>query len=142
MARMKVCLCYKINYPQFYNLLFTLIIALSLVIWTSTPEEGMVKGKLESWIQKKSALERGKVKEPLQAKSLETKSLEAKSLKAKSLETESLATESLEAEYLEALMAEEEPWLMETTQVRLWIGRRRLIGYELHLILVFHIKLL
>ena len=90
----------------------------------------MVKGKLESWIQQKSDMERGKVKESLEAKSLETESIE----------TESLETESLEAEYLEAMMAEEEPWLTETTQVRLWIGRIRLIGCELHLILAFHIK--
>ena len=97
LSRVKACLCYKINYPRSYNLLLALIIFLSLILWTSTPE-GMVKGKLESWIQQKSAMERGKVKEPLEAKSLEAKSLE---------------TESLETEYLEALMAEEESWLME-----------------------------
>ena len=31
----------------------------------------------------------------------------------------------------EEAMGEEEPWLVNTTQARLWIGRKRLIGCEI-----------
>ena len=27
-----------------------------------------------------------------------------------------------------AVLVDEEPWLVDTTQVRLWIGRKRIIG--------------
>ena len=85
LARVRTCLCYKINSPP-YNFIFAIIIFLSFILWTSTPE-GMVKSKLEFWM-KVNGSEKG-------------------------------------------VVGEEETWLMETTQVRLWIGRKRLIGCEL-----------
>ena len=92
LARAKACLCYKTNFLP-CNFILPLLLFLTFILWTNTPE-GMLKSKLESWMQP----------QPL------------------AMETEN------EKESEELGEEEEEAWLVETTQVRLWIGRKRLIG--------------
>ena len=97
LMRAKTCLCYKTNFPA-CNFILPLILFLSFVLWTSTPE-GMLKSRLEFWMQSPAK--------------------ERKNLKGS-----------------EEAMGEEEPWLTNATQARLWIGRKRLIGWELVFALV------
>ena len=98
--RAKACLCYKTNFPA-CNFILPLILFLSFVLWTSTPE-GMLKSRLEFWMQG-------------QPPAKETKNPNG--------------SENPKG-------SEAEPWLVNTTQARLWIGRKRLIGWELVFALV------
>ena len=94
LARAKACLCYRAN-SQPCNFILPLILFLSFLLWTSTPE-GMLKSKLEFWMQR----------QPL---AIETENQE----EIKEVREEGLVGEK------------EERWLAETTEFRLWIGRTR-----------------
>ena len=83
LARAKACLCYKANFLS-CNFILPLILFLSFILWTSTPE-GMLKSKLELWMQGQPP--------PMG-------------------------------------LEDEEPWLVDTIEARLWIGRKWLIGCE------------
>ena len=107
LARAKACLCYKAN-SQPCNFILPLILFLSFLLWTSTPE-GMLKSKFEFWMQR----------QPL------------------AIETEN--QEEIKEVTEKALVGEREPWLAETTELRLWIGRKRPIWIcILHLSNRFH----
>ena len=93
LARAKACLCYKAN-SQPCNFILPLILFLSFLLWTSTPE-GLLKSKFEFWMQR----------QPL------------------AIETEN--QEEIKEVTEKALVGEREPWLVETTELRLWIGRKR-----------------
>ena len=88
LARAKACLCYRTNSPS-CNFILPLFLFLSFILLKSTPE-GMLKSKLELWMQRPPP------------PAMETKK-----------------------------GSEEEAWLVKSTQARLWIGRKRLIGCEL-----------
>ena len=75
------------------------VILLGLIFWATTPE-GALKTKLTSWMQRQPLATGPKKEERFEARVGE--------------ET--------------AMLVDEEPWLVDTTQVRLWIGRKRLIG--------------
>ena len=75
------------------------VILLGLIFWATTPE-GALKTKLTSWMQRQPLATGPKKEERFEARVGE--------------ET--------------AVLVDEEPWLVDTTQVRLWIGRKRLIG--------------
>ena len=105
LVRAKACLCYRAN-SQPCNFIFPLILFLSFILWTSTPE-GILKSKFEFWMQR----------QPL------------------AIDTET--QEEIKKVREEALVGrKEEPWLAETTEFRLWIGRKRLDGCELSFALV------